>query len=136
MASYERHLMENNLRHQREAFTYRKLQWIVEYVELFFKKSATSCSDNKWVLWSGCTKELNFKKCLYLLLCKNVNFWLLCVANAFEEMGLFWFCWSLLPEEFCIPICATSMFSLFSFALFLVTWLPNDYVKASLWCHT
>ena len=28
-------------------------------------------------------------------------------------MGLFWFCWSPLPEEFCNPIRATSMFSLF-----------------------
>ena len=38
---------------------------------------------------------------------------MLCVAKTFEKMGLFWFCWSLLPEEFCNPIRATSMFSLF-----------------------
>ena len=39
-----------------------KLQRNAEDFKMFFEKSATSCSDEKWAVWSVCTKKLNFKK--------------------------------------------------------------------------
>ena len=124
-----------------------KLQRNAEDVKVFFEKSATSCSDNKWVLWSGCTKELNFKKGRCLLLCKKCQILTAVCSQSFWRNGSVLIL--LEPHTGRILHCKfsqprRSMFTLFSFELF---W-SRDYAELlnkglrlvntfiNVYCHT